>query len=214
MARTLMCFGDSNTHGSPALNRLGEPYRRFGPDVRWPRVALRALGAGWDLVEEGLPGRTAQYDDAVMGPHMNGQPGLKIALQSHGPIDVLTIMLGTNDTKACFGASPETITGGVASLLNIATSIEMQDRHGGFKVLLICPPPVEEAGCLAGIFHGGRARALALPPLYRALADAMGVGFLDAGEVLKVSPVDGVHYDEAGHAALGAAVARAVAALV
>jgi lysophospholipase L1-like esterase len=90
----------------------------------------------------------------------------------------------------------------------------MQDRHGGFKVLVICPPPVEEAGCLAGIFYGGRARALALPPLYRGLATALGVGFLDAGAVLRVSPIDGVHYDEAGHAALGAAVAAAVADLV
>lgn len=213
MARTLMCFGDSNTHGSPPLTRIGEPYHRFGPDVRWPRRTLAALGEGWDLVEEGLPGRTAQYDDPVMGAHMNGQTGLRIALQSHGPIDALAIMLGTNDVKACFGASPETITGGIAGLLNIATSLEMQDRHGGFRVLVICPPPVEEAGCLAGIFFGGRARALALPPLYRELAVAMGAGFLDAGEVLKVSPVDGVHYDEAGHAALGEAVAWAVETL-
>jgi lysophospholipase L1-like esterase len=112
MARTLLCYGDSNTHGTPPLHRLGEPYRRFGPEVRWPRLAARALGPDWDLVEEGLPGRTAQYDDGVMGAHMNGVPGLKIALQSHGPIDALTIKLGTNDTKACFGASPETITGG------------------------------------------------------------------------------------------------------
>lgn len=213
MPRTLLCFGDSNTHGSPPLSRLGEPYRRFGVDKRWPRLAVQALGPDWDLVEEGLPGRTAQFDDPVMGDHMNGTPGLKIALQSHGPIDVLAIMLGTNDTKACFSATPEKITGGIAGLLNIALSIEMQERHGGFKVLVICPPPVEEAGCLAGIFFGGRERALALPPLYRRLADAMGVGFLDAGDVLSVSPIDGVHYDEAGHAALGAAVARAVAAL-
>ena len=214
MARTLLCFGDSNTHGSPPMDRIGEPYRRFGPDVRWPQVALRTLGPEWSLVEEGLPGRTAQFDDPVMGPQMNGEVGLKIALQSHGPIDVLTIMLGTNDTKACFGASPETITGGIAGLLNIALSVEMQERHGGFRVLLICPPPVEEAGCLAGVFFGGRARALALPPLYRARAGAMGTGFLDAGRVLAVSPIDGVHYDGAGHAALGRAVAGAVAGLV
>lgn len=213
MGRILLCFGDSNTHGTPPMDQIGEPYRRFGPGIRWPHVALRALGPDWSLVEEGLPGRTAQYDDPVMGAHMNGQRGLKIALQSHGPIDALTIMLGTNDTKACFGASPETITGGVAGLLNIALSLEMQERHGGFKVLLICPPPVEEAGCLAGIFYGGRQRALALPKLYQGLAAALGVGFLDAGEVLKVSPVDGVHYDEAGHAALGQAVAGGVAGL-
>lgn len=210
MGRTLLCFGDSNTHGSPPMHEIAEPYRRFGADVRWPQVACRALGPDWQLAEEGLPGRTAQFDDPVMGPHLNGREGLRIALQSHGPIDVLTIMLGTNDTKACFGASPEMITGGVAGLVNIALTVEMQARHGGFSVLLICPPPVEEVGCLAGVFYGGHARSTALSPLYQGLAGALGIGFLDAGKVVKVSPIDGVHYDAAGHEALGQAVAAAV----
>ncbi len=90
----------------------------------------------------------------------------------------------------------------------------MQDRHGGFKVLVICPTPVEEAGCLRAIFWGGRARALALPPLYRGLTEAFGVGFLDAGAHVAVSPIDGVHLDEAGHAVLGRVVAEEVARLV
>lgn len=214
MTRTLLCFGDSNTYGTPPLRALGEPHRRYDAATRWPRVALAQLGAGWDLVEQGLPGRTAQFTDPVMGDHMDGRTGLRIALESAGPIDVLTIMLGTNDVKACFGVGPEAVTGGLAALLNIALSQPMQDRHGGFKVLLICPPPVEEAGPLAGIFWGGRARSLALPPLCRDLARAMGVGFLDAGEVIRVSPVDGVHYDEAAHATLGGAVAQAVQGLV
>ena len=89
-----------------------EPYRRYGEDSRWPRVAGAALGAGWTIVEEGLPGRTAQFDDPVMGAWMNGQMGLRIALASHGPIDWLAIMLGTNDCKTRFGGRPETITAG------------------------------------------------------------------------------------------------------
>ncbi len=213
MTRTLLCFGDSNTHGTPPLTELGEPYRRYDSATRWPRVALATLGDGWDLVEEGLPGRTAQFNDPVMGDHMNGVVGLKIALQSHGPIDVLTLMLGTNDVKTCFGATPEAVMGGIAALLNVALSLEMQDRHGGFKVLLICPPPIMEAGCLAGIFWGGRAKSLALLPLYQRLAIARDVGFMDAGAVIGVSPVDGIHYEPDAHLTLGAAVAKAVAAL-
>ncbi|MCX7301462.1 MAG: SGNH/GDSL hydrolase family protein [Rhodobacterales bacterium] len=213
MTRTLLCFGDSNTHGSPPLQRLGEPYRRFDAATRWPRLALAALGSGWDLVEEGLPGRTSQFDDAVMGAHMNGVSGLKIALESHGPIDVLTIMLGTNDVKTCFGATPSAVMGGIAGLLMVSQSLAMQDRHGGFKTLLICPPPVVETGCLKEIFWGGAATSQALPPLYKALAATWGVGFLDAGTVVSVSPVDGVHYEPEAHATLGAAVAAAVAAL-
>ena len=58
------------------------------------------------MVEEGLPGRTAQYDDPVMGAIMNGRPALRMALQSHGPIDVMTLMLGTNDVKTRFASTP------------------------------------------------------------------------------------------------------------
>jgi lysophospholipase L1-like esterase len=206
----LLTFGDSNTHGTPPIVDL-DVYDRYDATVRWPVRAAAKLG--WELVEEGLPGRTAQWSDPVMGALMNGQVGLQIALNSHGPIDVLTIMLGTNDVKARFGASPELVTGGIASLLDIAQDQLVQRRHGGFRVLLICPPPVLEQGPIAGQFYGGRARSLALPQLYRDLARARGCGFLDAGEVIGVSPVDGVHFDPAAHGLLAEAVSAAVLAM-
>lgn len=209
----LLTYGDSNTHGTPPIVDRRE-YARFGPGVRWPTVAQAELGAGWELAEEGLPGRTAQYDDPVMGAHMNGRVGLRIALQTHGPIDVMTLMLGTNDVKTRFAARPEDVVAGVAGLLDVAQSLEYQDRHGGFKILLICPPPVVEVGPIATEFWGGAARSQALPPLYEALARSRGVGFLDAGKVISVSLVDGVHYDEAAHAALGKAVASAIRTLM
>lgn len=205
----LLTFGDSNTHGTPPIVTRGE-YRRFGADVRWPQVCLRALGQGWALAEEGLPGRTAQFPDPVMGAHMNGQDGLKIALQSHGPIDVLTIMLGTNDVKARFSATPEAVTAGVAGLVDVALGLDMQARHGGFKILLICPPPVEEVGPIAGEFLGAAQRSRGLPARYQTLAEARGIGFLDAGQVIAVSPQDGIHFEADAHTALGAAVAQAI----
>jgi lysophospholipase L1-like esterase len=208
----LLTFGDSNTHGTPPIVDRAE-YRRFASGVRWPTVTHAALGAGWELVEEGLPGRTAQYDDPVMGAIMNGRPALRMALQSHGPIDVMTLMLGTNDVKTRFASTPAEVVAGVAGLLDVAMSAEYQTRHDGFKILLICPPPVIETGPIATEFWGGAARSQALPPLYQALAQSRGVGFLDAGKVIAVSPVDGVHFDEAAHALLGQAVADAVRGL-
>jgi len=204
---TILTFGDSNTHGTPPMADR-ETYARFDAATRWPQVMARVLG--WDLVEEGLPGRTAQFDDPGMDGLMNGHPALRQALQSHGPIDVLTIMLGTNDVKTRFGASPETVMGGVAGLLDLATGAEMQTRHGGFRVLLICPPSVVETGVLAADFWGAAAKSRALPPLYAALAASRKAGFLDAGQVIAVSPLDGVHFEAAAHAILGAAVAEAV----
>ena len=71
-------------------------------------------------------------------------------------------------------------------------------------------PLLFSVGPIAAEFWGGAARSQALPPLYEALARSRGVGFLDAGKVISVSPLDGVHYDETAHAALGKAVAAAI----
>ena len=204
----VMCFGDSNTHGTPPITELGR-YERFGGGQRWP-----SLLTGHEVIEEGLPGRTAMYDDPVMGAHMNGQAGLKIALESHGPIDVLVLMLGTNDAKARFTSTPEQVVGGIASLLDIAQHRLMQERHGGFQTLLICPPPVVEVGPIRHEFWGGAARSAALPPLYQALAKARGIGFLDAAAVIAVSPIDGVHFGIEEHAKLATAVQEKLAGLV
>ena len=209
----VLTFGDSNTHGTPPIVDLGR-YRRFDGKTRWPRRMIAELGAGWDLVEEGLPGRTAQFDDPVMGAHMNGEPGLKMALESHGPIDVLALMLGTNDVKARFSATAETVASGIAALLDVATHRLMQERHGGFKVLLICPPPVDEVGLIKTEFFGGAARSRDLPPLFRALAKNYGAAFLDAGEVIGVSPIDGVHFAAEAHATLATVVAAKIRAMV
>ncbi|PYE84926.1 SGNH/GDSL hydrolase family protein [Pseudoroseicyclus aestuarii] len=212
MTRTVLCFGDSNTHGTMPMETLTSS-RRHAPEDRWPRAAEAALGAGWQVIEEGLPGRTAQFPDPVMGDHMDGRMGLRIALASHRPVDVLAIMLGTNDTKAMFGADARRVAAGLAGLLAMANDVMVQEAHGGFRVLLICPPPVLEQGPIARQFAGARETSLALPPLLRDLAATWGAGFLDAGSVIEVSPVDGVHFDAEAQRSLGRAVAGAIEAL-
>lgn len=209
MSRILLCFGDSNTHGTPPIETPGT-YARYDAATRWPRVTRAALGDGWELVEEGLPGRTAQFEDPVMGTFMDGRLGLSIALQSHGPIDALTLMVGTNDVKTRFGATAEKVTAGIAGLLDIALGDDMQTRHHGFEVLLICPPPVKETGPCAGEFFGGETVSRSLAPLYAGLAKARGISFLNAGDLIEVSAIDGVHYEAKAHMALGQAVAQAV----
>jgi lysophospholipase L1-like esterase len=208
----LLTFGDSNTHGTRPLDRSGV-FERHPPADRWPDVAAAALGPGWTLCAEGLPGRTTAFDDPVTGAHLNGLVGLRIALLSHAPLDVLTIMLGTNDLKTRFGATPERIAAGVAALVDLALLPDLQARSGGFRILVIAPPPVIEAGVLAAQFQGAAAKARALAPLLAAVADARGAAFLDAGLHATASPVDGVHLDAGAHRALGRAVAAAVAAL-
>ena len=208
----LMCFGDSNTHGTPPITERGI-YARFDAATRWPTRAVAQLGPDWALVEEGLPGRTTCFDDPMMGDHMNAVIGLRIALNSHGPLDYMTLMLGTNDVKARFGASAERIVAGIAGLVDMALAPEMAARHPGLRILLIAPPPVQEIGALAGEFIGAATKGQALAPLLKTYAATRGLGFLDAGKVLETSPIDGIHYAAKGHAALAIAVATALKAL-
>lgn len=209
MTKTLLTYGDSNTYGTPPITQRGTS-ERLNRGTRWPTVTQATLGQNWTLIEEGLPGRTTAHADPTMGAHMDGQLGLRIALQSHGPIDVLTLMLGTNDLKYQFGLSPDAIAGGIAGLLAIAMGDEMQLRHGGFKTLLICPPPVLEQGPIVDVFFGAHAKSLSLPALYEKLAQHWNIGYFDAGTVIAPSEIDGVHFDAAAHPILGAAVANAI----
>lgn len=202
----LLCFGDSNTYGMPPIETR-PAYGRFDAATRWPTRLVATLGPDWELAEEGLPGRTTQFPDALMGDHMDARTGLKIALQSHGPLDWLTIMLGTNDVKTRFGATPGKIVAGMAGLVDFALSLDMAARHPALRILLIAPAPVLETGTLRGEFIGGAAKSRSLAPLIAGLAQARGCAFLDAGQVVQVSPVDGVHLAADGHAALAAAVA-------
>ena len=209
---TILTFGDSNTHGTLPMTQRGA-YHRYPRGVRWPTVMARHLGPDWALIEEGLPGRTTQHDDPVMDGVMNGFPALRQALQSHGPLDVVTLMLGTNDTKSRFAATPESITAGCAALLDLALGDEMQSRHNGFKLVLISPPAVTETGILATEFWGATPRSQALPCHLRALATAKGTAFLDAAAHISTSPIDGVHLTADSHQTLGDAVARTVQTL-
>jgi lysophospholipase L1-like esterase len=208
-ARVVLCYGDSNTHGTRPMARL-EDLGRHGPAERWPGVLAAALGAGWRVIEEGHPGRTTVYPDPVAGVHKNGIAILPAILESHRPIDVVVLMLGTNDLKTRFQAPPIEIAVAVERLALLVRQSFCGPELGAPALLVVAPPPVEEAGCLGEIFAGGDAKSRRLAPLYAEVAARQGAAFLDAGAVARVSPIDGVHLDADAHAALGRAVAEAL----
>jgi lysophospholipase L1-like esterase len=206
--RTILCYGDSNTYGTAPMQHL-EDDRRFGHGERWASVMRESLGAGWWVVEEGLPGRTTVLDDPIEGLHKNGLAYLTPCLESHRPVDIVTIALGTNDLKARFGMPPSDIAAG-AGLLVQTVGKALAAFGQSAKVLLIAPPPILEVGCLADMFAGGAAKSQAFALHYKAMATKLGAGFLDAGSVIGSSKIDGIHFDMADHQKLGQAVAAAV----
>ncbi len=94
--KTILCFGDSNTWGARPLTSLND-ITRYGPDVRWGSVLRGTLGEGFWVVEEGLNGRTTVWPDPVEGEYKSGKSYLPACLESHAPLDLAAIMLGTND---------------------------------------------------------------------------------------------------------------------
>ncbi len=208
MSKTILAFGDSNTFGTPPMLDRDSNNSRYEEDIRWPMVMQKYLDPYWQVIEEGLPGRTTSLADPEMGDHMNGQIGLKIALASHGPIDLLIIMLGTNDSKIQFGLAAEQIASGLASLLNIAISPDMQRKHDNFDILIITPPHVKEKNALEKIFFNAAEKTAELDKYYSKLAARYKVGKINAGDFIETSETDGVHFDPSEHKALGKAVAK------
>src|SRR5687767_10770185 len=203
---TILCFGDSNTHGSvPMLHR--DDIRRFGPDERWPGVLRRELGAGFTVIEEGLPGRTTVHDDPIEGVYKNGLWYLRACLESHRPFDLMTLMLGTNDLKSRFAVQPLDIGESIGLLLEAITQSVAGPDNKPPRVLLIAPPPLAKLSFLGDMFFGGLEKSQRFGVVYRAQAEKYGADFLDAGTVIRTSDVDGVHFDLGEHAKLGVAVA-------
>ena len=180
--RTVMCFGDSNTHGTLPVPALGQGSRMAKAD-RWTTHFAAAL-PGWDVIAEGQPGRTTVHDDPIEGAHRNGLTVLPALLETHAPLDVVIIMLGTNDLKPRFGVPAVDIALGLERLVGVIRAASPATR-----ILLVAPPPIMEVGCLAEMFGGGAAVSLRLTDAIAAAATRAGVAFFDAGPHLTVSPV-------------------------
>lgn len=210
MRRTVMLFGDSNTHGTCPMQDLDD-VRRHDEAARWPGVLAGALGSAWRVIDEGHPGRTTVHDDPIEGAHKNGIAALPALLESHRPLDLVAIKLGTNDLKARFSVTAADIALSLDKLVLAVMASEAGPAGAAPAILLIAPPPIAETGCLAGMFEGGAAKSKRLGPLIAEVAGRRSLPFLDAGAHIAVDPLDGIHYDAAAHAALGGAVAAAIA---
>ena len=136
--KTILCYGDSNTWGCIPLTGAHPP-RRYGPAQRWPGVLRRELGNGFWIVEEGLNGRTTVWDDPLE-PFRSGKELLVPCLLTHQPIDLVIVMLGTNDLKIRFGVGARDIAAGAGFLLDVVHASKCGPGESPPEALLLCPP--------------------------------------------------------------------------
>ncbi|CAI3937229.1 Lysophospholipase L1 or related esterase. Includes spore coat protein LipC/YcsK (TesA) (PDB:1BWP) [Commensalibacter communis] len=192
--KTILFYGDSNTHGTKPMSSFDKS-ERFTSGERWIGILQNNLKQ-YHIIEEGLPGRTTVHDDPIEGKHKNGLTYLRPCLESHTPIDIFVLMLGTNDLKTRFSVTAADISYSINQLISEIKTYHLKSNRNCPKIILLCPPPIKEnRSDLSNIFAGGEEKSKSLHHFYQKIAQKHDLTYLDIGSVVTVSEIDGIHYD-------------------
>jgi len=209
--KTVLAFGDSLTWGFDPTNS-----GRHARENRWPVALAEALGGRVEVLAEGLNGRTTAFDDHLGDADRNGARVLPTLLASHKPLDLVVIMLGTNDLKPAVHGQAFAAKQGMAKLVSIVRHHDWSLEAEAPAILLVAPPPFCETANpdFAAMFAGKIEESHMLGSMYADLADELECGFYDAATVAKTTPLDGIHLDGAGTKAVGKALAPVVSLML
>ncbi|MDW6022854.1 SGNH/GDSL hydrolase family protein [Mesorhizobium sp. BAC0120] len=205
--KTILCYGDSLTWGYDA-QRLG----RHAYEDRWPSILQSELGTAARVIPEGLNGRTTAYDDHLADADRNGVRTLPTLLATHEPLDLVIILLGTNDLKPFICGDAIGIRYGMERLVQLTRNHVYSFDAPPPAVLVVSPPLIRETenADFAAMFDGGISESKKLAGLYSQIAEQYQCGFFDAGTVAKTTPLDGIHLDAENTRAIGKALAPIV----
>lgn len=209
MKKRILCYGDSNTWGHDAITG-----QRFDEDTRWTGRLQNFLGPDYTVIEEGQRGRTTVWDDPIEN-RMAGLSYLWPCLDSHAPIDLVIIMLGTNDLKTHFWVHPKSIALGAGRLVDMVQKCNFGPEDKAPQVLLISPIRMSESQVYPYIFNQvGIEKSLQFGKEFQEIAHQFGCHFLDAAQYADPDPNDGVHLDAEGHKALAEALYKMIAEIL
>jgi lysophospholipase L1-like esterase len=206
--KRILCYGDSNTWGYNPLTQ-----DRFDKHERWTGPLSQALGSNYDVIEEGLNGRTTVWDDPIEG-YKNGREYLIPCLETHKPLDLVIIFLGVNDLKKRFSLSAYDIAEGAGVLVHTVQKSDTGIMNSAPQVLLLAPPPVGKLTAFAEMFDGAEAKSRRFAEHYARVAAESGCHFLDTSTIIVSSDLDGIHFEQNEHAKLGQAVAKRVQEII
>lgn len=212
----ILCFGDSLTWGYNPLTS-----QRFDYETRWTGVLQQQLGADYRIIEEGLNGRTTIYDDAFT-PFLNYGVGyftLPMLLDSHRPVDLVVLMLGTNDTQTHRQGTAKTAARGCSRCIDAIYKSAAGPDGKAPKVLLVAPPVLKAPKKLMQLtfnemHQDGLNESEHFAYYYEEVARTYQTGFLNAGDYVESSIIDGVHLDAAGNASLATIIATTIQAML
>ena len=199
-AKRILCYGDSNTWGY-----IPGTSKRYSVTIRWPGILQRLLGDSYEIIEEGLNSRTTVIDDPKH-EGKNGKAYLVPCLQSHDPIDLIILSLGTNDMKERFQKTPQQVADGIEEIIKLIQTTEY-DHGKAPEILLMSPPLIDES--VAGVkekYLGAEEKSRQLGSLYQLLADKYSLQLIDLSKLVAPSKTDGYHFEPEAHKKVAEAV--------
>lgn len=205
----ILCFGDSLTWGYvPAGSG-----RRYPEEVRWTSLLAKELGA--TVIEEGLNGRTSSFPDPL-APFACGADTIEACVMSQMPLDLIVIMLGTNDMKTYLAHQAGPSARGIVNVASLAKGVAPDSG-----VLVVCPPPMgrhivsldSSLGMMEQLDEKSVEESWGLAKWLGPMCASLGLSFMDAGEYVSASASDAIHLDEEGHRLFAQALAEKIRAL-
>lgn len=194
----ILCYGDSNTWGYIS----GSDHQRYGNDERWTRILAKLLGEDFEIIEEGLNSRTLISNDKRPGKEgKNGYEYLIPCLDTHDPIDLVILMLGTNELKTAYNKTANDV-GDLLEQYFVKTILnrksQLKDSYP--KLLIVTPPIVDEEkeyGRKDSKYIGAGKKSMELNGIYKEIADKYNCYFLSNDGM--ETGTDGVHLTKESH---------------
>lgn len=195
-AKRILCYGDSNVWG-----HVVHPGReRFPSDVRWTGVLQNLLGDGYEVIEEGMCGRTTDIDDPK-DPDRNGKKYLVPCIKTHNPLDLVILLIGLNDLKPKFNKSTEAVGRSVSSLVDVIRA-EAYSNSGKTKLLLLSPARLNSAAGDEQMIK----KSIELAVVFSDVAETKSCDSLDLAEIAEANDQDGGHLTAESHRRVGEVV--------
>ena len=204
--KRIVCYGDSNTWGHNPQDKT-----RFDENTRWTKLLSKRLGNEYEIIEEGLNGRNAAFIDPIK-PFRHGVSSIRMVLETHQPIDLVIVMLGTNDLKANFAPNAVAISNGIKEIVQ---TIQNKDIYqAGYKVpeiVIVAPVHIQEnykniTRTYEQFADIGYETSKKLAYYYKEIAQQYGCRFMDASQYVQASTIDAIHMDAENHYKLSEAI--------
>ena len=202
---SILCYGDSLSWGIIPGTRQRYPYQK-----RWTGILQERLGTDVRIIEECLNGRTTVYEDPFR-PQRNGREMLLPILETHAPLDLVILFLGTNDLQTIYGMRAYHIAQGVGVLIDLIQKTQVE-IYSPPQILLLSPPIiVNPCGGMEHKFGDVASESRELSKWYGAVAQEKKCLFFDTAACIDSSKIDGVHLDPETHEQLADALKTIVA---